>query len=186
MSKTITKVIAGLGVVAGFGAAMLPLSSYAVDKDVTLTVNVGSSIVLDATAPASASLNINAADLTTMFSDITVSTNSTNGYNVKIASASEEVDLKSNGNSIPAKDGEPTAGVSSWALKADQAYDGITSDFNTTWKKLPKASETALTLKNKTGVANKDKTKVLFGVATSHDQAIGTYTGSVRITAVAN
>ncbi len=40
MSKTLTKVIAALGVVAGLGVAALPLSSYAADADLPVTVVV--------------------------------------------------------------------------------------------------------------------------------------------------
>lgn len=40
MSKTITKVIAGLGIAAGLGVAVLPLSSYALNQDVTVNFKV--------------------------------------------------------------------------------------------------------------------------------------------------
>jgi len=40
MSKTITKVIAALGVVAGLGVAVLPLASYAATDDVIIQVTI--------------------------------------------------------------------------------------------------------------------------------------------------
>ena len=41
MSKTITKVIAALGIVAGLGVAVLPLASYAATPNVIISVTVG-------------------------------------------------------------------------------------------------------------------------------------------------
>lgn len=43
MCKNITRVIAGLGIVAGIGLSALPLSSYAASPDVIISVTVGDS-----------------------------------------------------------------------------------------------------------------------------------------------
>jgi len=100
MTKVITKVIAGLGIVAGLGVAALPLSSYAAEAFIPVQVTVGSAAGI--TTPGGGTGCGTTIDITpstigttvgTGFCNITASTNDDNGYTLQIDSSSVDVAL---------------------------------------------------------------------------------------------
>jgi hypothetical protein len=88
-TKSITKIIAALGVVAGLGVAALPLASYAANEqtaDVDITVTVGGTFSLVAFGTTSNKITLN-PDLTSIRSDTasaTVVSNITGSYDLYI------------------------------------------------------------------------------------------------------
>ncbi|MDR2063461.1 MAG: hypothetical protein LBQ02_01545 [Candidatus Nomurabacteria bacterium] len=92
-----SKTIAGLVLIAGFGVAALPLTSYAVERAVTINVDVADASGFETptgtgASPCAASLNITPATIGTTLGhakcDIRVSSNKPTGYVLSIDSAS--------------------------------------------------------------------------------------------------
>lgn len=193
MSK-MTKTIAALGVVAGLGVAALPLSSYAATQQMDVSANVLNSIAVstsvDGEAGAKGTLSL--GDVTpgstevTKTVDVTVSTNSTAGYNLTLRDADADNSLINTDtaitekNKIPAgtdvQKGSTAWGVQGGALGTDE------------WRAVPVSTASPLTLKNfGAGTAptdGKDVTTVTFGVSVAEGAvAAGTYTSTVVFTA---
>lgn len=78
MSKTITKVIAGIGIVAGIGVAALPLSSYADTEDVTISFKINPTVDLFSTCGSvnNGSGGISAGGISEVLCEVQYSVNS--------------------------------------------------------------------------------------------------------------
>ena len=175
MSK-ITKTIAALGVVAGLGVAALPLASYA-DTKQTITVNAQLDQTLSVGTPTQATVTIpvtNNAEVAQGSTSVTVTTNNDGGYTLNIKDADGTTTLADGDNNIPA--GKPTQGVSAWAYKG-----GDTAD----WTKITE-SDVALKTTDAPTSNTGEAVEISFGVTAAANQAAGTYTGAVTVTAVAN
>ena len=213
MSK-IKSIIAGLSVVAGLGAAVLPMSAYAADTTgetkVTVTINAVISMSLESFYGGSThgvlvcssqaspecsgteqevrtTLYPNQADLTSMYTDIKVTTNSLAGYNLTMIDSDDDNSLSTTGgDTIAAINTTPVAGTApGWAVSIDGG---------TTWQQVPAAHNaqsqpnTPITIKSpgtSSSVYTNDPSTVNYGVATSTSQAAGVYTDTVTFTATA-
>ncbi|MBR2659458.1 hypothetical protein IKD60_01725 [Candidatus Saccharibacteria bacterium] len=233
MSKIKTLSI-GLGVVAGLGVAILPLTAYAdgepsasANVDVNVRVATVISMALDTHSQTAAggstgeltcdstaiveddpltpedesndgcsgtaqvaAINIapNSADLTTMYTNVYVSTNSAAGYTLTLIDADDDASLKTTGNdTIATINTTPVAGTApGWAVSIDGG---------TTWQKMPKnagtstPAEAAITVKNHTpnpaAISTRDQSTVRYGVATAAAQPAGTYVDTITYTATA-
>ena len=152
----ITKTIAALGVVAGLGVAALPLASYAADTQ-NIAVQATIGETLTVTAPTSAT------------------TNHLSGFTLNIKDSDSETGLTGTSGTIAA--GTVLDGtVSAWAYKGGDktSYTEITT------------SDVALKTTAAPTAAAGETVEITFGVAADEDQAAGTYTGGVTVTAVAN
>ena len=189
---SLSKFLTTLGVVAGLGASMVPLASYAADpvsdgKNIGLTATVGPviSITIDEADDQSgdASYAEGALDLGTINPNsavatgavkVSVATNSSSGYQLSISAGEGGNALKSGDDSIPA--GTPTRGQSAWGY----AVDATGSNYD--WKSLPGSGSTSIKSTSSYKAAA-DDTVVTFGVTASNSQPSGEYTGSVVFTA---
>lgn len=176
MSK-ITKTIAALGVVAGLGVAALPLASYAATtQDITVEATIGP--VLSVGTPTAATVElapINGQTAVEGSSSVTVNTNNLKGFTLNIKDSDSETGLTGTGGTIAA--GTTLNGtVSAWAYKGGDTveYTAITT------------TDVALKKTTAPTVADGETVEITFGVAADEDQAAGTYTGGVTVTAVAN
>ena len=132
-------------------------------------------------------------DLTSMYSDIFVSTNSVNGFSLKLIDADENTSLVNGSYTIPTVSSRP-AGASASTPNPGWA---VSLDGGTTWLAMPNggsqdgtvAPGTAITVDTyspATPAAVTDRqSTVHYGVATSSSQAAGTYTDTVVYTATA-
>lgn len=131
----------------------------------------------------------NSADLTTMYTDVAVSTNSGAGYTLTLIDADDNNNLvNSNNDTIDAIGSKPVAGTNAgWAVSVD------TTDV---WNQVPKnagattPAETALVVENyspatPTTSSNRVNT-VHYGVATTAAQPTGVYTDTITYTATAH
>ena len=139
---------------------------------------------------ASTVLLPNSADTTTMYTEVRVSTNSPDGYNLTLADADGNAALQNNtGDSIATTATKPTAGTSSWAVCVDGST--LCDDSQATWLAMPTStSGNTITVKNyapnpKSGVTD-DLSTVHYGVATSSEQATGSYSDIIIYTATTN
>ena len=183
MSKTITKVIAGIGIVAGLGIATLPLSSYA--TDVTVSFEVKPTLAADPTicttgATADA---MNANTVATV--DCAVEYSANGGASVSIKDKDATLTLVSGANSIPVVSGNPanlTAGTPAWGYK----FTATTPGAGTGGLTATSANYSAITASDVTvGTNDNPVTDAVgtftFGAATAIDTPAGTYTDVVTI-----
>lgn len=188
MSKIATKVIAGLGVVAGLAMATLPLTSYvsaASDtENVTVNVDVASTITINsATTPVN--IAFTAAQLgTTRTGDCTVSvsTNNSAGYKLTLSMISSDANagaLKSP-NSTIAKSANTFASPA--ALTAGTWGYRISSFTANMYAGVP-AAAAAQQIKTTSAPASADSTVVTFAARVANTQASGTYTNQVTFVA---
>lgn len=176
MSK-ITKTIAALGVVAGLGVAALPLASYAADnQNIAVQATIGSTLSVDTPTVATVELApTNGAAAKEGSSSVTVNTNNLNGFTLNIKDSDSETGLTGTSGTIAA--GTTLDGtVSAWAYKGGDTaeYAAITTS------NVPLKETDAPT------TAAGETVEITFAVAADEDQAAGTYTGGVTVTAVAN
>jgi len=185
-----SKVIAGLGVVAGLGVAALPLSSYAAFDTAQITAEVGGAISIEVTGnkasvtpPSGVTIAdnevylapVNGGAIAEGAATVKVSGNAASGYTLSIKDSDSQTALVSADNHVIAA-GVPDQGSSAWGYKSGTAtgYTAITATDVTI-----KTTDTAI-------AEGGDSTDVTFGVSVSADQEAGTYKGGVIFTAVAN
>ena len=176
MSK-ITKTIAALGVVAGLGVAALPLASYAATtQNIAVQAEIGEMLSVDTPTVATVELApTNGAAAKESSSSVTVNTNHRTGFTLNIKDSDSDTGLTGTGGTIAA--GTVLDGtVSAWAYKGgDKAtFTAIT------------ATDVALKTTAAPTTADGETVEITFAVAADEDQAAGTYTGGVTVTAVAN
>lgn len=167
----------------------------------TISSSLGSVISL---LSSSGTVNIDAtptgAGVQTIASDtVTVSTNATSGYTLKLGETGASTDLESGSNTIPATDGSfavPAAlTANSWGYRVDGVGNfgagGPTEAASnqpigsTTFAAVP-VTATPDTLKTTAATATNDTTTVWYGIAVDTSAASGTYTNSVTYTATVN
>ena len=190
MTKS-NKVIAGLGVAAALGMAVMPFAgAFALDPtsattddsaDVEVEIIIDSAIALSVDA-AKVSTNMDTSDADeTLSTAVTVSTNDVDGYTLTVIDADATNALTATGvtgGTIAAYTSPvsaPTAGTAGWGLKGGDVsqYTGV-----------PVSTGTALTLKaNGTAQAADEVTNVTYGVATAANQPTGTYSDTITYTA---
>lgn len=181
-------------------AGNLSLHAYADAATTTVSSAIGSTIGLFTT---SGTVNINAtptgAGVQTIASDtVTVSTNNSAGYTLKLNETTASSALVSGGNSIPATTGTyatPIAqAANTWGYRVDSLGSfgaGPTTGVSNQaigaakFAAVP-ATASPQTLKATAATATNDTTTVWYGVAVNTSTPSGTYTNSVTYTATNN
>lgn len=204
MSKT-TNALVALGVVAGLGAAALPLSSYAAndktnrDVPVELTIEPILQIATSNDNESEGAVTVDKVELTTANAtdgaeyastgfNVNVKTNNSKGYTISMMGTDGKTDLISGTDKI--ETGSLVAGTSAWAFKVTPAESGAGAGASTqtAWTNIPDASTVIYTgTQEKGGIdsTNGINTPITFGATVASTQAAGTYTGSVTFTAAA-
>ena len=200
MSKT-TNALLALGVVAGLGAAALPLSSYAVDpvtKDVGVTLKIEDTLEIEADKDNAD----NKVDLTgdghSGAVNVTVKTNNQTGYNLNLkgSAGTNATSLTSeNGDQIAAAAGTfdtPAAlstTTSEWGYSVANTnanlHTGLTQFTGSVYAGVSAAGQEIVNINKPTGDAG-DKTTVTFAASIADGQPAGTYDGQVTFTATNN
>lgn len=200
MSKT-TNALLALGVVAGLGAAALPLSSYAVDpvtKDVGVTLKIEDTLEIEADKDNAD----NKVDLTgdghSGAVNVTVKTNNQTGYNLNLkgSAGTNATSLTSeNGDQIAAAAGTfdtPAAlsmTTSEWGYSVANTnanlQTGLTQFTGSVYAGVSAAGQEIVNINKPTGDAG-DKTTVTFAASIADGQPAGTYDGQVTFTATNN
>lgn len=198
MSK-MTKTIAALGVVAGLGVAAMPLSSYAAEVsntgasqaavDVTVSATVGNSISITASegTVSLGSGNIIAnQDVAEGSTDVTISTNNAQGYQLRIKDKDSTLALMpaADGTATGIAAGVPAKGTNAWGYKASSTADGVSVDI-TDYTAI-KATNQQIAEKSSASAADGDTITVTFGVTIDSTILPDTYSDVVTLTAVSN
>lgn len=129
------------------------------------------------------------ADTTTMYTNVYVTTNCGSGYTLTLIDSDNNNNLSTATASIAPISSLPVASTNpGWAIHIDGDVDSNTgADI---WRAMPASTGSAITVKNYTpltpSTVTEDLSKVTYGVATSSDQATGTYTDTVVYTATTN
>lgn len=189
MSKTTSALIA-LGVVAGLGAAALPLSTYADGNPKTAQVGVTLEIEDELSIEADKNTSDKLVDLSEGSDSVTLTviTNNQKGYDLTIKGSAEghPTTLTSEtGSPIVAGTGIPTAPAaldnstdSQWGYRLTDwtanMYAGVTP------------SDVSINKTNTATTSTGDTTEVTFGVSLKDGQEAGTYNGEVTFTATNN
>lgn len=178
----------------------VPLTAYADTTGTTVSSVVGSTIgVLTTNGAVNINTTPTAGGVQTTASDtVTVSTNNSAGYTLKIGETTASSTLVSGGNSIPAISGSQAASAAltanTWGYRVDDVGDfgagpttGIsnTSIGTVTYAAVP-VTASPDTLKNTATTASNDTTTVWYSVAVNTAKPSGTYTNSVTYTATTN
>lgn len=188
MSKTTNALIA-LGVVAGLGAAALPLSSYAVDpatSEVGVTLTIEDELTIEADKNTTDKVDLSGTGHTGDVT-LTVVSNNQKGYNLGIMGSAEtnQTSLTSeNGDEIVAGSGTFAAPAalstttSEWGYRLASFTEGLYAGVTTN-------NDVIKTTAAPTGEAG-DETVVTFGASIKDGQPAGTYDGEVTFTATNN
>ncbi len=213
MSK-IKGIIAGLGVVTGFSIAMVPMATFADDPVIpagqsTINANIDDGISMKLISSgstgnktkicdsgndpncsgvdqvASTTILPSQADLTSMYTDTYISTNSLSGFTLTLTDSDNNTNLAMNDSdaTIAAISTQPVGGSNpGWAIKL--------GDESSTWYAIPalEGPASAITVNsasNPGSVTINSHVKVIYGVAASSTQASGIYHDTVIYTATA-
>jgi hypothetical protein len=181
----------GLATIPMFADAATTTVSSAVASVITVFTTSGT-VNID-TTPTGSGVQTIASDT------VTISTNDSAGYTLKLGETTGTTTLTSGGNTIPASSGTQTTPVvmatNTWGYRVDSLGGfgvGPTSPAsNAAISGTIKfagvaASGSPNTIKTTATTASNDTTTVWYGVATTTAQPSGTYTNSVTYTAVAN
>lgn len=192
--------------VAIFGVVVSPAIASAASNTANTTVNVdvGSSISISTSGTVSISLTPTSGGVVSSASDtVTVSTNNTLGYNLKLADSDATTDLTSGGNSFTTSVNAMAAAAAlannTWGYAVPTATTGIgTNTFDasysaetnatssaTKWAGVP-ASGSGVTIKSTASTASGDTTAVWYAAKANTSQPNGTYTDTVTYTATTN
>lgn len=196
--------IKNLGLLLGVAAVVgtiAPLTAFADTTGTTISSAIGSTIGV---LSSNGTVNINAIPTsggvqTTASDTVTVSTNNSAGYTLKLGETIADSTLKSGSNSIAATTGtfaSPLAlTANTWGYRVDGAGAGFgagptTAGSNTAigavkYAKVP-ATASPDTLKTTATIANTDTTTVWYSVAVNNSTPSGTYTNAVTYTATTN
>jgi len=187
--------------VAVLGIVVSPAIASAATENTTVNVDVGSSISITTSTTVNISLTPTSnGTLSSAKDTVTVSTNSSNGYNLTLADSDATTDLV-NGSSdtFTATGGTPaalTAGKWGFALASgttgigvagfDASYSAESNSTTSTskWAGVP-ATGSAVTIKSTTSTATSDATDVWYAAMADTTQPNGTYTDTVTYTATA-
>lgn len=189
-----------LGILSSLMLMAMPMAASALTANTTVSSVIGSSISLLST---SGTVNVNVTPTaggaqTTAADTVTVSTNDTAGYTLKMSSSSATTSLVSGSNNVTATTGTAAAPVAltsgQWGYRVDGQSGfgaGPTSAINSaaigtvTYAGVP-ASTTPVTLLTTATTASNAATSVWYSVAANTSVPSGTYTGTVTYTATAN
>lgn len=191
MSKT-TSALVALGVVAGLGAAALPLSSYAVDPatdKVGVTLKIDDELTIEADKSTTDKVDLSGTGHTGDVT-LTVVSNNQKGYNLGIMGSattnptsltSENDDEIVAGSGTFAAPAALSTTTSEWGYRlasvaafTEGLYAGVTTN-----------NDVIKTTAAPTGEAG-DETVVTFGASIKDGQPAGTYAGEVTFTATNN
>ncbi len=181
MSK-MSKVIAGLGVVAALGVAALPMASYAAvttgsTGDVEITTSIAGTLSLTASDVNIPALTNN-GDVQTGVSNIVVTSNNISGYTLNIK-ADDPTLSSDSGDTIDA--GAPAQTTSAWGYKAWGTGTAEGTDYTGVTTTDAAVKKTAAPTAH-----DGDKWALTFGASADSSQAAGNYSGTVTLTAVTN
>ncbi len=196
--KKMTAAMAALGIVAGLGAAALPLASYASEATVPVTAIIDDALSITITdATSGDELGVDGVLLegvqqggALVSKNVAITVGGTGNY--KLTLEDRLVDnalISAEGNRIEALSAaDATAFVDTSAAVANSAWAYGTTDTlstaPTTWQAVP-ARGNAAVLANRNAVASKPTTYVGFGVRADENQEAGRYTSDVIFTASA-
>jgi hypothetical protein len=184
-----------------FGAIVgMPLVAEAATTTTTVSSVVGQAITVSSSGTVNIDATPTASGVQTIGSDtVTVSTNDSAGYTLKLGETTATTTLTSGGNTIAATTGTQAAPVvetaNSWGYRVDgvggfgagPTTSASSAAISGTIKFAPvAASGSPNTIKTTAVVASSDTTTVWYGVAVNSTAVAGTYTNSVTYTATAN
>lgn len=200
MKKLTSRQIGAAGAVfATLALAVSPLAASAASNTANTTINatIGDTISVTSSGTVTISLAPTGSGVVSSASDtITVNTNRTAGYNLKLADTDTTTTLVSGGNSIAASTntvGAPaTLASNSWGFAVagapfDASYSAENNNGSSTskWAGMP-SSASPTTLKTTATTATNDTTTVWYGVKATSAQPGGSYTDQVTYTATTN
>ncbi len=193
--------IGGAGLIAVAGTVLVPAAVFAATDSANTTINASVAAVISLTTSGTVTLNITptASGSASSASDtVSVSTNRSSGYNLKIADSDTTLTLQNGANTIGAASGSfasPTAlGNNTWGWRVDTAGTFGTgptsaqtnvSSLSGTWAAIP-SSASPVTIKTTATTATNDTTTVWYGAMADTTKADGTYTDTVTYTATTN
>lgn len=196
-----------IGGIASLLLASTPVIVSAASDSSSSTVSATVSPVISISTLGSVSISVTPTS-NGMFSNssdtVTVSTNNTAGYNLKLADSDATTSLSDGaGHTIAASSATTTAATLSsgtWGFAVASGTPGLTaiSGFNasytsqtnvtnatSTWAGVP-ASGAGVVIKSTSATATSDATTVYYAVKVDTTQAAGTYTDTVTYTATTN
>ena len=203
MKKSLTIGTRGSGLLlaaAAIATVAVPFTAYADTTGTTISSAIGSTIGVFS---SSGTVNINATPTasgvqTTASDTVTVSTNNSAGYTLKLGETAASSSLVSGGNSIAATSGSQTTPIAltanTWGYRVDNIGGfgaGPTSGASNAaigavkYAAVP-VTASPNTLKTTSAVANSDTTSVWYSVAVNNNTPSGTYTNGVTYTATTN
>ncbi len=188
----VAAVLFAIAVPVGVGAATANTTISSVISPVIGVFTTGGTVNVDV-APSGAGAQTIASDT------VSVSTNDSAGYTLKLAEATASSDLVSGSDTIPASSGTQAApvaaAVNTWGYRVDSIGGfgaGPTSSASNQavsgsikFAAVP-ATASPNTIKTTSTTATSDTTTVWYGVAANTSTPSGTYTNVVVYTAVAN
>jgi hypothetical protein len=199
-SSNLVRTWGAMFALAGLSLAMVSSTANAATTATTVSSAVGATIsLLSSNGTVTINTTPTGAGVQTIASDtVTVSSNDSAGYTLKLAETAAATALTSGANTIPATAGTyatPVAmAVNTWGYRIDSLGSfgaGPTSGISNqaigsaTFAAVP-ATASPQTIKTTAATATNDTTTVWYGVATNTSQPSGTYTNSVTYTATAN
>lgn len=192
------RLIAGVGLLAVFAVAVSPvLVAYADTDDSTVMARVQPAIAVSSADTVDFNVIPTAGGVQSSDSDVvTVDTNSTTGYNLKISASDATTALTSGGNTIAASANTyaapTTLANNTWGYAVaggnfDASYSALTnaSGSTTKWAGMP-ALASSQTIKTTATVASGDTTTVWYSAKATSAQPNGNYSDTVTYTATVN
>jgi len=203
------KILAGLGVVAALGLAVLPLSASAISEDQIVTVNVNSTLFLQVAGTTATTMPTATTETDTLFNDVWAATSNSGGYTLTIAAkTAADVNLVSaygdmisgsatvmspavSGSGAP---GSFTGGSYTWSINTNPFTTNGGNTGQPAWSAgtLTAPTITAQTLgttatNNTTAsLVNAEGYRVGYGVTTANNQPNGQYQATNVFTVIDN
>ena len=168
------KLFAGLGIVTALGAAVIPMSSYAVTNSDTGSVDVelkvGSTISMALSNSQISSAILTSESDTTKTTVATVSSNSASGYTITAETSTSDGSLSGTSSNSIAYSNSFASATEGWALGVDG-----------TWKTI--SGNTVSLLSSGASVATNEETTINYGFKTSSSTTPDTYSATLTYTA---
>ena len=181
--------------------ALSPVAASAVNQTSNTTINATVASVISMTTSGTVTIGLtpSAGGAVSSSSDtVTVNTNNTTGYNLKLSSSDANANLVSGGNNITPHTGTyaaPTALANgTWGYRivnqggfGATVYSAETSNGSSTstWAGVP-TNAAPTTVKTTATVASNDQTVVWYGLKATTSQPNGVYSDTVTYTATTN
>lgn len=196
-----SSLIAGTSIAAIVGLVLAPtFQASAASNTANTTINATVNAVISITTGSTVAISLTptGSGVVSSASDtVTVSTNNSTGYNLKLADSDATTTLVSGANNFAAHTGTfvaPTALANNtwgYAVAAAGGFDASYSAENnsttstTKWAGVP-ATGSPVTLKTTAVTASNDTTTVWYGAKSTTAQPTGVYTDTVTYTATTN